>query len=158
MMAAANRNGTVITPAGLEIPAGTADQFTAGLSRRMKFGCACHVSAMRSSSVSCDSEEACDLASQVVGTGQQLLDRQVLTGVWRAADGAFQAPESRVIIVPTGTERLTELGTPESTCNDWTDPAGTKTFGAYAFANRHWWFRDRNRTCDEPVALYCVEE
>jgi hypothetical protein len=94
---------------------------------------------------------------QLVGTGQQLLDREVLTGIWQTADGRYLGPEDRVLIVPTGAERLTEMGTPEFTCDDWTDPTGTKLFGAYAFANRNWWFRSSGRTCDEPVALYCVE-
>jgi hypothetical protein len=98
------------------------------------------------------------LDGQLVGTGQQLLDGDVLTGIWQAADGTYQAPESRIIIVPTGAESPAELGTPESTCNDWTDPAGTMASGAFANADAGWWLSNSNRTCADPVALYCVEE
>jgi hypothetical protein len=94
----------------------------------------------------------------LVGTGQQLLDRQVLTGIWQGADGSYLAPEARTIIVPTGAARLTELGTPETTCDGWTNPSGTKIFGAFALSNSNWWFRDVGRECDEPVSLYCVEQ
>jgi hypothetical protein len=96
---------------------------------------------------------------QLVGTGEQIAARQVLTGIWQNADGSYRAPVRNIAGVNTGSQTLNDVGTVESTCNDWSAlmSSTTDVVGSVSAVNFNWWFRDRIGTCGVATALYCVE-
>lgn len=96
---------------------------------------------------------------QLVGTGEQLTNRLILTGIWQNADGSYRAPLRSIGGVHTGSRTLTELGTVASTCNNWTASMGSTTerIGSVGTVNRNWWDRDAIGTCAATGVIYCVE-
>lgn len=104
---------------------------------------------------------------QVVGTGQQLLDfanaqTAIESGIWQSGDGVYIVlEEGGRVPVTTGGGRLNEIGAVETTCNDWTDPAGRWANGILSFVNGQWWQNRSDNLCvpDDPLGfrIYCVQ-
>lgn len=99
----------------------------------------------------------------LVGTGQQLVDKTILTGIWQRGNGEYY--RERFPTVWSGAESLTSVGTKDVTCDNWTSPSGAlygnvgdlDTIGV-----RYWWTFARV-PCDaygvpsRVIRLYCVE-
>jgi hypothetical protein len=96
---------------------------------------------------------------QLVGTGQQIADRVILTGIWQNADGSYRAPVRSIGAVHTGSRTLTGMGSVAATCNDWTAALGstTEAIGSVGTVNRNWWDRDSIGECEGTAPIYCVE-
>lgn len=96
---------------------------------------------------------------QLVGTGQQISDRVILTGIWQNADGTYRAPVRSIGGVHAGSRAVNVPGTVEGTCNNWTAAMSStiERIGSVGTVNRNWWDRDAIGTCGATGLLYCVE-
>jgi len=97
------------------------------------------------------------LDGQLVGTGAQIIAGQPMTGIWQRGDGSYGPGR-----VWTGHTDLTNVGSAESTCNDWASTASASGRQGLTQTVRDWFWSFTTRTCSEtgPSAgyLYCVEQ
>jgi len=106
----------------------------------------------------------------VIGTGADLVavshgHGTLSTGLWELGDGTYVAVDSsfgyRYLGVPGIGAGLDVVGTPASTCDDWSAPDGTATgsFGSAQFANVYALSGSPSYDClANDLPIYCVEE
>jgi len=102
---------------------------------------------------------------QLVGTGADILARNLVSGIWQLGDGSY--PRDDFSDAWVGSDTPDVVGDAVSTCNDWTssDAGDTgATYGEFANASsRFWGRRGASIACDvfgsdeRAVRLYCVE-
>jgi hypothetical protein len=92
---------------------------------------------------------------QLVGTGQQIIDRDLLSAIWIHADGTLeQRPLARVWTGDSDLNRPVPLA---QTCNDWTSQSSEGFFG-YPQFNDFFFGAGVPQPCSTDFHhLYCVE-
>jgi hypothetical protein len=90
-----------------------------------------------------------------VGTGQQIIDRDLLSAIWIHADGTLeQRPLARVWTGDSDLNRPVPLA---QTCNDWTSQSSEGFFG-YPQFNDFFFGAGVPQPCSTDFHhLYCVE-
>jgi hypothetical protein len=92
---------------------------------------------------------------QAVGTGAEIAAGRLRTGIWQRGNGDYPSGDDGIASW-TGSSRATDLGTADSTCDDWTNPDGRATSGVFAQTNVDFW-SSGDSPCREIAHLYCVE-
>jgi hypothetical protein len=94
----------------------------------------------------------------VVGTGSQFLAGTGLleSGIWQNAAGAYQ-PGGTYDTVFTGSDTPGALGTPATTCMNWSTQTGTARIGMFGSTDTsywHAWWGDGG--CGSLIRVYCI--
>ncbi len=92
---------------------------------------------------------------QLVGTGRQIADLQMLAGPWQRANGS--AAPIQPNYVWAGSYTPTDRATPDSSCNDWQDPNGFGIGGLFGFSHYRAWTYIVGWGCNLGASLYCIE-
>jgi hypothetical protein len=110
----------------------------------------------------------------VVGTGATIGAGKPESGIWQEADGTYAGRKGHPEFgnVWTGSAGTPDrLGTAESTCADWTDPAGSGAWGDLSAGPRFWntsgssgprvgdgtMLDPADYDCTQKARLYCIE-
>jgi len=99
---------------------------------------------------------------QPVGTGEQLITAGgfLQSGIWQSGDGQYLPDGDGIAGVLTGTLNPTALGLVQNTCDDWSDPAGTRINGVLNLISSDWWFRGDGGACTPTAtagfSIYCA--
>jgi hypothetical protein len=100
----------------------------------------------------------------VVGTGGEIGFGQGLrSGIWQSADGTYSAIDvgNNVGRVWTGSSGPGSMGSVETTCNNWTDPAQPSGFqGNFSTVEGEWWQAGVGVPCNDAAhsgRLYCIQ-
>lgn len=92
---------------------------------------------------------------QAVGTGRQIIERKLLTGIWQHGDGRY--PDGNTGIEAwTGSFDPTLAGELRLTCDDWQLTTGDGSRGIFAEASEEFWGNSAF-PCTAPAYLYCFE-
>jgi hypothetical protein len=90
-----------------------------------------------------------------VGTGADLGAGKLATGIWQLANGSYASGADGIEAL-TGTYAVTDVGTADTTCNDWSSSTGTSILGLFPETSVRFWFQTMS-VCQETGYLYCVE-
>jgi hypothetical protein len=91
---------------------------------------------------------------QIVGTGRDLVAGTLVSGAWQYGSGTY-FPRAAW----TGATSLDVVGTPDSTCHDWTSSQGAPMEGASGMAGPSFWKSSISSNCsDWNTMFYCVEQ
>jgi hypothetical protein len=89
----------------------------------------------------------------LIGTAAQIANGvPLLSGLWQTA-----AQEYVNAVVWTGSNSPTTLGTVDTTCNNWSSPAGSSRVGLSGDAGTEWWLRT-SFACSQQARFYCLQQ
>jgi hypothetical protein len=92
-----------------------------------------------------------------IGLGSDIIGGTLRSGIWQRANGQYST-----VSVWTGVSSdPTEVGTPSSTCHDWTVADGSLGARGYPGVTTGAWAGGGGEgtvRCDDPAWLYCVEQ
>jgi len=89
----------------------------------------------------------------LVGTGAELIGNQLESGIWQSADGTYQPN----FLVWTGSSQITAMGTSDSTCANWTNPALPAGIQGYEATMASNWWSSLPVSCSTAFFIYCLQ-